>query len=101
MLAQYMLLLLWVCVFVISQYCIEKAAWIELFFAYSFFWLILHCSEDIKVLPSGTFSQTLDLEDLAAIFVGLLLITPGDDGERGHVLSPLTDDRCLLITLGV
>jgi len=32
---------------------------------------------------------------------GLLLISPGADGERGQVLSTSTDDRRLLITLGV
>jgi len=39
-----------------------------------------------------------------ATLVGLLLITPGDDGRRDRVLSTSTDDRrllWLLITLSV
>ena len=36
-----------------------------------------------------------------ATFVGLILITPVDNGGRGQVLSTSTKDRRLLITLGV
>ena len=60
-----------VCLSVTRQYCIEKAAQIELLFIQvsptyaTVCFSEIRVSPDIRVLPSGTLSQTLNLENFA------------------------------------
>jgi len=70
MLAWLLAVVMCLCVSVTRQYCIEMAAWIELIFACRFpsicatmYFKEIRVPLKIRVLPSGTLSQTLDLEN--------------------------------------
>ena len=80
-----------VCLFVIRQYHIETTGWIELFFwregsTYSIY-ATLCCKESrvspkMRVLPSGTLSQTLDFKKCRHSKSTVELVNHTYDGQR-------------------
>jgi len=81
-----------VCPSVTRRYCVETAARLELIFCIDFPRPILRCFREIRVspkiwvLPTGTLSQTLDLENFA---------TAHHDGRRVRYKLRLQADWCL------